>query len=85
MLFRLLDRDKVTCPTALFYVALGLILIGFALIFRHFPALHGGLSLDHVDFAMGFLVGLGIVVEVVGIGAAISGHNSKSRTAGPQS
>jgi hypothetical protein len=84
MLYRLLDRDQITRPIALLLIALGLFLIAFSLIFHQYPALHSGLSSDHADFAMGFFVGLAIVIEIAGIGAVISGRRSTNGAAGPQ-
>jgi hypothetical protein len=81
MLYRFLDRDEVTRPIGLAFVALGLALAGLAWFFRQSSALHGSLSPDHVDFVMGLFMGIGVALEIVGISAIISGRKSKSDVA----
>lgn len=65
MLFSCLDRNKLAVPVAMTFVVVGLVMTVLSLVLPRMVAAHPGS--DSLDFARGFLVGLGIVLEIAGV------------------
>jgi hypothetical protein len=78
MRLRLSSTDKRTSIPPVTMVGTGLVLIACSLIWPRLTALHGSMSSSSADFFQGFLGGIGIACEVVGIGSMLSGRNRKN-------
>jgi hypothetical protein len=61
------ERLNTFAPKTL--IASGLVLIGLSFLWPLFPALHNSMSAGRVDFIRGFLIGIGCVCGLMGIGA----------------
>lgn len=83
MLLRYLHRDKLAVPAAMSFVVIGLLIIVVALAAPHLFA--AWVSKDNLDFVRGFLIGLAIVLEIVGLFAlvpALAAARDKQRRPG---
>jgi len=58
-------------------VATGLVLIACSILWPRVSVLHGSMSPGGVDFIEGFLVGIGLVFEIMGIGRMVGGGRGK--------
>ena len=59
-------------------VGTGLVLIACSSIWPRLTALHGNMSSSAADFFQGFVGGIGIACEVMGIGSMVAGRKSKN-------
>lgn len=83
MLLRYLHRDKLAVPAAMSFVVIGLLMVVVALAAPHLFAAQA--SKNTFDFARGFLIGLAIALEIVGISAlvpALAAARDKQRRPG---
>jgi hypothetical protein len=66
------ERLNILPPRVL--IATGLILIAGSLIWPRVTVLHGTMSSGGIDFIQGFLVGLAIAFEIMGLGGMVGGR-----------
>lgn len=61
-------------------ISTGLVLVASGLIWPRLTALHGTMSDGGVDFIQGFLVGIGIACELMGVAGVVAGRRKKRLT-----
>ena len=72
--------EKLGVLPPLTMIGTGLVLIAGGLIWPRMTALHGAMSDGGIDFIQGFLVGIGIACEVMGVAGMVAGRR-KNRQA----
>jgi len=72
------SRDKRNRIPPLTMVATGLVLMACSLIWPRLTALHGSMSSGSADFFQGFVGGIGIACEAMGIGSMLADRKHKS-------
>lgn len=64
-------------------ISTGLVLVAGGLIWPHVTVLHETMSDGGVDFIQGFLVGIGIACELMGVAGLVAGRRKNRRTGRP--
>lgn len=83
MLLRRSSGDKRKSIPPVTMVGTGLVLIACSLIWPRLTALHGGMSSGSADFFQGFVGGIGIACEVMGIGSMLTSRKRKNENSSP--
>jgi len=71
LLNRFLPRDRFAVPAAVAFVVIGLVLAATSAVLPHIPALHASSGKHSMDFFRGFLIGIAIVAEIIGVGGIV--------------
>ncbi len=77
MLLRRFGIERLTTLPPAMLVVSGLVLIIGGLLWPKATVLHGGMSTSGIDFIQGFLVGIGIACEMMGLGSMFIGRSKR--------
>jgi hypothetical protein len=77
MLQRRFAIERLTTLSPVMLVSTGLVLIAGGLLWPTATSLHGSMSTSAVDFIQGFLVGIGIPCEIMGLASILSGRGKR--------
>jgi hypothetical protein len=76
MLLRLFAVERLNVLPPKVLIVTGMFLIAGSLIWPRVTVLHGAMSSGGVDFIRGFLVGLAIAFEIMGVGGMVGGREN---------
>ena len=74
MLLRRFAVERLNIFPPRILIGTGLVLIALSLIWPRVTFLHGTMSTSGIDFIEGFLVGIGIAFEIMGVGGMVGGR-----------